>query len=258
MNLRHLTLYSDIRVGWYPKLDLRSVHFAQLETLALGQFVFSNDLPFEWIMKHSETLQELYLDHCSILYQSGAGYLQHEWLDEEGYQIAEPITPRYSHLQDQPSDQKLSFGTYTKRWHEIFNHFSTTLIRLHTFRFGSSVQWKFDVVNRYDDGSPGMPVMPWEGEKDLENEIFPERYLIWDDFDTEYSTKWSEGREYATKDPKKWDERDYKRFEDYPECNDEDLSALREFVKKLGMSNGDNIRVSEAKRKSYLYDTDEE
>ena len=250
-NPRHLTLYSDVPVGWFPKLDLRCVHFARLETLALGQFIFSNELPFEWITSHSETLRELYLDHCSILYQYGAGRHRDEWLDDEGYPITDP-TPGYSFLGDCPDDNIVSFGSYSKRWHEVFNHFSSALGRLCTFRFGTSARWKFDVVNRYDDASPGMPVVPWEVERDLLNGIFSERYLIWDDFNSEYFTRWADQGEEKVKHSKYWDERDLERFEEYPECTADDMSALHEFVKKIGMPNVDAIGVADMKVK-YLY-----
>jgi hypothetical protein len=250
VNLRHLTLYSDVPFGWFPKLDLRSVHFAQLETLALGQVIFANDSLFEWITKHSGTLKELYLDHCSILYQHGATYRKHEWLDEEGYPITDP-EPLYSSLYTYAREKVISFGSYAKRWHEVFSHFSNTLEQLHTFRFGSSAQWKFNVDNRYDDGSPGMPIMPWDSERDLQNDIFPERYLVWNDFEDEYITEWKKSSDGDVSHPTTWDEEDYKRFESYPDCTDEDKDALRDFLVKIGMPNGDRVRVSEMRPNGY-------
>jgi len=56
-------------MGFFPKLDLRTIHFPQLRTLALGNYTFTHDWQLEWITSHALTLQNLYLDDCPILYQ---------------------------------------------------------------------------------------------------------------------------------------------------------------------------------------------
>lgn len=239
-NLRHLTIYSDIPVGWFPKVDLRSVHFTQLETLSLGHFVFSHDHQIDWILGHASTLQELYLDQCSILYQHGFGKRRNECVDGEGYPATKP--PVYSLDYDKAS---LYLGSYATRWCDVFSLFSTSLHRLRTFRFGTSSQWDFDTENRYDDAGPGMPVMPWEGERDLEQQLFEKRYLVWDDWSNEYVSCWRDGSAEQDCLLATLGDDDARRFEEYPTCTSEDERQLRELLKKLGSVDGGRIRVQE-------------
>ncbi|KAL1592368.1 hypothetical protein SLS60_011447 [Paraconiothyrium brasiliense] len=169
-------------IEWFPKVDFRGVLFAQLETLALGQIMFSDDHHFKWIIDHATTLQEIYFDHCSVLYQSGASQELDDWLDDEGYpkigRQGEHWGHGYSELPEDDAEKVLIFESYAFRWLEAFTLFSASLPRLRIFRFGTSSQWKFDQPNRRDDGEPGHPIMPWEGERDIKNELFRERYLI--------------------------------------------------------------------------------
>ncbi|EIT75753.1 hypothetical protein AO1008_08286 [Aspergillus oryzae 100-8] len=67
-SLEHLTIYCDNYWGFFPKLDLKGIHFPRLKTLALGNFGFAQDAHVEWIASHEATLAELYLDDCTILY----------------------------------------------------------------------------------------------------------------------------------------------------------------------------------------------
>jgi len=39
-NLGTLVLYSDLPLVWFPKLDLRTVHFPKLRSLTLGHHIF--------------------------------------------------------------------------------------------------------------------------------------------------------------------------------------------------------------------------
>lgn len=68
-NLEHLTLYSNVYFGFYPKLDLHGVHFPRLKTLSFGKYTFAHDSQLEWILSHGDTLKELYLDNCPILFE---------------------------------------------------------------------------------------------------------------------------------------------------------------------------------------------
>lgn len=238
-NLRHLTIYSDYPVGFFPKLDLRQVHFAYLESLALGQVIFCNDRLFDWITDHAATLKELYLDHCSLLYQFG-GSREEEWIDAEGYP-----TVGYSSMDYYKERKLLQLRSYEKRWHDVFDVFSTSLHHLRAFRFGTSKKWKFDTNNRYDDGDPGMPIMPWEAETDLQNELFEDRYMIFSDYDDKYIARWKDSYEEEVTDPDNWDAEDLKRFEEYPRCKDEDERALRDLMIKMGIPGGGRIDVTE-------------
>lgn len=69
-NLEHLALYSNLYVGFVPKCDFRGLHFPKLKTLALGNHAFIHDSQLDWILSHGETLTELYLDHCSIIFEA--------------------------------------------------------------------------------------------------------------------------------------------------------------------------------------------
>ena len=203
----------------------------QLKTLALGQFVFSHDDQFNFIANHAATLKELYLDRCSILYQYGFGEPHDAWLDKEGYPITVP-EPGYSSLWNGDEDLILSVGTYATRWHDIFDLFSTSLPHLHIFRFGNSPQWKFGQENRYDDAAEGMPIMPWEAEQDLPNELFQKRYLVWDDWGETYISEWKDSTDEKLWKPETWGEEKFKRFEGYPDCSDADERALSNLLAK--------------------------
>ncbi|OAG01549.1 uncharacterized protein CC84DRAFT_1262603 [Paraphaeosphaeria sporulosa] len=238
--LRHLTLYSDIPTGWFPKVDFCNVHFAQLQSLALGQFVFCDDRHFKWIVDHSETLQELYFDHCSIIYQSGASLGRNQWLDEQGYPKIggedEFWAHDYSILPRPDEEHVLTLESYAVRWSDAFELFSKTLTRLRTFRFGTSSQWNFDTPNRHDDGCPGHPIMPWEAERDLKTELFEERYLVYNDWGEEYIVRWKDASEDVVLNEQVWTAEELARFEEYPQCTGKDESTLKELLGNLGVT----------------------
>ncbi|KAF2815394.1 uncharacterized protein BDZ99DRAFT_516121 [Mytilinidion resinicola] len=67
-SLCHLTLgCHEVLFGYYPKLDLKGVHFPCLKTLALRNFAFSHEWQLEWLTSHSDTLREAYLGNCAVL-----------------------------------------------------------------------------------------------------------------------------------------------------------------------------------------------
>ena len=43
VKLAHLALYMDEYSGYAPKLDLREIHFPNLQSLEFGNYVFSHD-----------------------------------------------------------------------------------------------------------------------------------------------------------------------------------------------------------------------
>jgi hypothetical protein len=223
-------------------VDFRNVHFAHLETLALGQFVFSDDRHFEWIAAHAETLQELYLDHCSILYQGGASLPRDFWLDDEGYPTMDPDEAAWgtSSMPSPSGHHYLTLESYAIRWYDAFALFSRSLTHLRVFRFGSSSQWNFKTLNRRDDFVAGHPIMPWEGERDLKNELFRERYLVYDDWCEKYDTHWKDSEDDSTWEPildqDVWSKEELSRFEEYPQCTENDERALAELLGKLGIT----------------------
>jgi hypothetical protein len=228
--LKHLTLYSDLPFGFFPKLELRGVHFPHLRTLAFGQYVISHDWQIDWIESHSATLRGIYFDHCSILFQ--IGHADPDWLDEEGYPTYNNDCVSKSYEMDEEYYNKIRMISYRTRWHQIFDRFAHSLPRLGVFRFGSSERWDLNRENRFDDGSPGLPIMPWESETSIRNEIFEARYLHYNDWDEEYGVVWGDG-EYTDIDfeNKRWTG----GMEEPPACKEEDERALRALLSKMEM-----------------------
>jgi hypothetical protein len=66
-SLENLSLYSTFYWGAYPRVNLDGVHFPRLKSLSLGHFSFVDDKQLDWILEHSSTLEELYLDDCPIM-----------------------------------------------------------------------------------------------------------------------------------------------------------------------------------------------
>lgn len=242
-NLRNLVLYSDLPLGWFPTLDLRTVKFLNLHSLTLGHHIFHHH-QVDWILSHGATLEELNLDRCSILYQ--IGHSIPGWLDSEGYPVAQPPghnicdygwSSAPDDLDDAPEfTRTLQFRSNALRWHDIFSCFASSLPKLQTFRFGASKQWNFHVESRYADrglaGSPGHPIMPWEDEQNIRNELLEERYLIWDDWEMKYRPHWTtEDNEYEKED---WSTEWTARFETYPKCEEEDKRSLQALITTLG------------------------
>ncbi|KAF2814724.1 uncharacterized protein BDZ99DRAFT_367371, partial [Mytilinidion resinicola] len=65
--LKKLALYGDNFWGYWPRCDLRSLHFPKLKSLFLGNMTFTHDWQLDWILTHADTLEELRLDHCPIV-----------------------------------------------------------------------------------------------------------------------------------------------------------------------------------------------
>jgi hypothetical protein len=236
--LKRLELYSDVAFGWYPKLDLRGVHFPKLESLALGHFIFSRDQQFDWIISHSQTLKDIFLDNCSILYQIGHDSPPDEnWLDQDGC----PSEHKYSSRERDPY-----FVSYYTRWYDVFDRFSHSLPNLKAIWFGSSPQWKFDTPNRYDDASPGLPIIPWRSERDMKNEMFERRYVIWSNWTERYRLDWTipvpvvDEDGYEVEDIYSWtydEEPDIvPQMDERPGCDEEDWVAFRALQRKVGQA----------------------
>jgi hypothetical protein len=233
-------LYSDLPLGWFPKLDLQSVHFPQLKLLAFGQHIFHHERQIDWIVSHRSTLDELYLDRCSILYQ--IGHTIPEWLDEEGYPREGSNNYDWSsdpeNLQDDNEfSHTLQFVSINIRWHDVFSRFAEDLV-LQDFRFGSSKQWKSTDSRYIDQGcqTGGLPFMPWEDEKNIENQILGTRYVIWDDMVQEYRPRWTSkagvyNNNKAT--DKFWRDEWKARFEPYPNCKEDDENVLHALLEKI-------------------------
>ncbi|KAL2827845.1 hypothetical protein BDW59DRAFT_55159 [Aspergillus cavernicola] len=136
-NLQHLTIYSSIYFGFYPKFDLRGVHFPQLKTLALGNHTFVHDSQLDWILSHGVTLEELYLDDCPILFEVA--------IYDKNRTLLDP-----SDLKSHPRLTGKSHASYGTRWHDYFQAFKERLPHLQHFRFGHCPHWWVDDTTPFE------------------------------------------------------------------------------------------------------------
>lgn len=108
---------------------------------------------------------------------------------------------------------KTLYGSFEKRWHDIFDLFAEKLPKLRHFRIGCS--------NWYPD-------IPFEQERGIKVGLYPNRYMCC--YDGYGPSPYMEGE-----DPK-----NLANLEDAwrpsPECDDEDRAALRKLLAKLGQS----------------------
>ncbi|KAJ4353886.1 uncharacterized protein N0V89_005616 [Didymosphaeria variabile] len=238
--LTTLVLYSDLPLGWFPKLDLRAVHLPKLSSLTLGHHVLHHDHQVNWIISHRDTLRELILDRCSVLYQIGCSI--HNWLDDDGYPRNVDQFGEYGYSAD-PNDEdpaeferELLLKSNDVRWHTVFSRFASSLLNLREFRFGSSTEWDFNTTTRHFRAGAvtHMPIIPWEDEHNIKSGLFEERYVIWDDWQNEYRSKWfekdSRGR---NKFGDGWQDEWLARLEDYPWCGKEDGDALQALLQAV-------------------------
>lgn len=233
-NLKRLVLYSDMRIGCFPKADFRSVHFPRLESLTLGFFTFCKDWQFDWITAHGNTLKELYLDHCSILRQ--LGYLIKNWLDEDGFPKHEYLECRGQADFDQYDRFFLSdpgiylTPSYETRWHNVFIRFAEEIKNLRIFKFGISEQWNFDTRSLcFADCAESLPVIPWEVEQDIQNKMNREAYLIYIDWEEIYETDW----ELWDFDLDSLDPGTRALMDPPPQCQEEDEMALQLLLRHI-------------------------
>ncbi|KAF3394485.1 hypothetical protein F1880_005319 [Penicillium rolfsii] len=202
-SLQHLSLCSREYSGFYPHLDLSNLFFPCLKTLSLANFCFFQDSQIDWILKHSDTLEEIYFDDCAVLYDFGI---------LEGNLDACAL-PRNTLMRRGRSNSL--YGSYEKRWYHIFNLFSEKLPKLRHFRIGSS-DW--------------CPDIPFEQENDIKVGLYRNRYMCC--YDGMGPSPYMEGHspQQLAKSGKEW------RWRPSPECDDEDHEALLKLLAKLGQS----------------------
>ncbi|KAK5658332.1 hypothetical protein OQA88_2308 [Cercophora sp. LCS_1] len=141
--LTTLVLYQTFYFGYSPKLDLRDVHFPNLRTLALGNYVFTHDWQLDWLSSHS-TLENLYLDDCIVLYFA---CLLDSPLDEDGYPVIQTF-PGAGGTTRGPATRGYQFIDMT--WSKIFTHIRKSLPSLLKFRVGTSPRWNRRGRNAFD------------------------------------------------------------------------------------------------------------
>ncbi|KAL4907077.1 hypothetical protein BDW74DRAFT_176679 [Aspergillus multicolor] len=153
--LQHLTLYSSLYCGFYPKLDFTGVHFPHLKSLALGNYAFVHYSQLQWILSHGDTLQELYMDDCAILHEVSIKDVESTYL------------PATQFIQKDNLGGNL-YASYSARWADYFRAFSS-LPKLRHFRYGHTPEeWKFNSA-------------PFEQESEIELGLHEESYLVFCD-----------------------------------------------------------------------------
>ncbi|PGG97158.1 hypothetical protein GX51_07464 [Blastomyces parvus] len=209
--LRHLTLYGTLYFGFYPKLDLRDIHFPNLQSLALGNYAFIHDSQLDWILSHGPTLQRLYMDDCTILYKVGI------YNKDQCYLSPTEMWPGTA--VNWEGNAKYH-ARYSKRWHDYFRAFEEGLPELRHFRFGSSPNW-------WDKSG-----IPFEMETEIKMGLNEESYLVFCDGygPSPYMEDWI--------DPPAEDEDgdDDDKAVRSPECGEEDEDALEALLRKTGQS----------------------
>ncbi|KAJ6104256.1 hypothetical protein N7523_010576 [Penicillium sp. IBT 18751x] len=200
-SLENLALYSTFYWGAYPKVNLDGVHFPQLKSLSLGHFSFVDDKQLDWILGHSETLQELYLDDCPIL-------ISMRFFEFESNLSNCQIPKSNMEIQDRNGQQEFHH-TYPRRWHEMFSSIQRGLPHLRRFGFGVSESW-----HRF--------VLPFESEREIVQALMQDRYLAFDGGTG--PSPFLEKENYLEFHPDK----------EWPQCDEEDRSALKELYEKIG------------------------
>ncbi|KAL3480635.1 hypothetical protein BJX99DRAFT_5453 [Aspergillus californicus] len=211
--LQHLTLYSSIYVGFFPKCDFRDLHFPQLKTVAFGNHTFVHDSQLDWILSHGETLEELYLDDCAIVFEAAVyidpSYGERTW--EQTLLSPESFAP-HPHL-----PERKAYASYSTRWADYFRAFKDKLPHLRHFRYGHAQNW-------WEDDS-----MPFESEMQIEIGFHRESYLVFCD-----GYLPSEYRESMLWDVPTEDDKEDHRQGERLSPSEEDKAALEELCMKFG------------------------
>ncbi|KAJ5201648.1 uncharacterized protein N7498_006311 [Penicillium cinerascens] len=197
-SLQNLSLYSSFYWGFYPRANLDGVHFPHLKSLTLGRFSFVDDKQLDWILAHSSTLQELYLDNCAILVGVA--------IDDSQLEVSKCQIPE-SDMELKEEDE--FHHVYPRRWHDYFSSIQEGLPNLREFGFGVSASWDEDVL-------------PFETEKKIVPALMRARYMA---FEGSLGPSPFVGRNsYLDMNPES----------EWPDCDEEDRRALKELYLSIG------------------------
>jgi hypothetical protein len=196
-SLKKLSLYSTLFCGFYPHVNLEGVHFPNLKSLTFGNFSFFEDKQLDWILLHSATLQELYLDDCHILF-----YIT--MFDEQSSRCPIPDMQPYLH---RPGYLVYS---YPRRWYDYFAAIQTGLPHLRVFGIGFNEAW---------DEVSGLP---FETEQNIMPALKNDRYMAFDGGIGPYQFIADMEEEHGPEARR-------------PICNDQDRDALKALYQKIGM-----------------------
>lgn len=139
-NLTTLVLYQDHPFGFFPRLNLRGVRFPRLRTLALGRYTFSHEWQLDWLAEHGATLEELFLDSCTVLFTAR---VRPGCINAEAYPLWDRATGHHIH-NAAAALGALETRFYSLTWARIFARVSNHLPALRRFGFGSSVPAGWD------------------------------------------------------------------------------------------------------------------
>ncbi|KAH8432830.1 uncharacterized protein LDX57_010459 [Aspergillus melleus] len=201
--LEHLTIYSNLYFGFYPKCDILDFHFPRLKTLALGKYTFVHDCQLDLILSHGSTLQELYLDNCPILYEVAVSKKEQTLLGVNGFKSHPKL------------ENTVGYASYGTRWHDYLRAFEQSLPQLQHFRLGNSVS-----CGEKDD-------QPFETETAIDIG-FQNSYMVF--------CEGHPGGPYMNKRIYEDTDRDidYEDDDGKLDASKEDISALKSLMAKLG------------------------
>ncbi|KAF2628187.1 hypothetical protein BU25DRAFT_458036 [Macroventuria anomochaeta] len=225
--LTHLTLHSNTYWGVYPPWQPGDLHFPRLRSLALGKWTIAFDWQIDFIVSHSDTLQELFLTNCPILHALRMTPRQsdNQWR-----------RPRAGTARGKPPTNNFFSGL---RWHTVLLAFKSKLPKLKYFSMGPGPLGGlvFDRRDFRDDEA-------FEDRYKLSPRIDSARYAVFDfgagpaewlDGDSEYRQRWHRGK--GGFDGTDWVEKEMdeevRKKANYPDCLQEDQAALEGLLRSL-------------------------
>jgi hypothetical protein len=132
--LTQLSIHADDFWGVYPRWDPRALHFPQLRSLSLGKWSIAHQWQIDWLLSHSATIEEYYLDDCPIVHALRHFDHQYKTMSWESNEL--------SICSDKESDDYTDGFVYPPlRWAYILSQFATQLKRLRKFGMARGNSW---------------------------------------------------------------------------------------------------------------------
>jgi hypothetical protein len=213
--LTHLSLHCNTYWGIYPQWQPGSLHFPHLQSMSFAQWTLFYDWQVEFITSHGQTLEQLILVNCPIIYALSMTPRQSNNLWQQALggtgRGKTPTTVTYSDL----------------RWHTVLPELATGLPKLKHFSMGRGPAREFRWGNAPFDSDEGF-----ENRYELVSEIDSSRYVL---FDTHSGiTEWIDPI-YERGLQRSWLVREIGKNVntkiEYPDCLQEDQDALEKMLK---------------------------
>jgi hypothetical protein len=222
--LTHLTLHCNTYWGVFPRWQPEGLHFPSLRSLALSKWTITFDWQLDFITSHGETLEQLTLTDCPILYASRM----------TSHQSTNALHQRLPTSRGKPPTTNIFCGM---RWYHVLPHFQEELVKLKHFSMGRG-----PVNPAYCSEADLSADEAFDGRYSLIPCIDSSRYAIFDfgegaipyerpRFDWHVSLDESESM-YSWLERERWSWEDHETDENvktkiaYPECLQEDQEAL--------------------------------